>query len=432
MKKILFTLALLFIAFSNVNAQSYAISETPKQLVESKTSGTYTFTMGADITPDKIDEVSKYYTENLKISFDLITNKTIVKLLNNDEQSRMIIGRFLIAAGASNVHIGDEIITVAAGFPTTVNPIIQNGLMPVYVDVDPETYIAIDEQLEAAISPKSRAIMMAHTLGNPFNLDLVARLAEKHNLWVIEDSCDALGGTYKGQNLGTFGDLATFSFYPAHHITTGEGGAVVVKKVIHKRIVESFRDWGRDCWCAPGCDNTCLKRYEWTLGTLPEGYDHKYTYSHLGYNLKSGDIQAAIGLAQLDRLDSFIELRRRNWQYLSNGLKGLEEFLLLPKASENSEPSWFGYALTVKPASPKSRNQIVQELNDKKIGTRLLFGGNLLRQPAFIDTPRRVVGDLANTDRIMNDSFWVGVWPGLSTQMLDYIIETLHKILKVN
>jgi CDP-6-deoxy-D-xylo-4-hexulose-3-dehydrase len=327
---------------------------------------------------------------------------------------------------------GDEVITVAAGFPTTVTPIIQNGLMPVFVDVDPETYIAIDEQLEAAISPKSRAIMMAHTLGNPFNLDLVARLAEKHNLWVIEDSCDALGGTYKGQNLGTFGDLATFSFYPAHHITTGEGGAVVVKKVIHKRIVESFRDWGRDCWCAPGCDNTCLKRYEWTLGTLPEGYDHKYTYSHLGYNLKSGDIQAAIGLAQLDRLDSFIELRRRNWQYLSNGLKGLEEFLLLPKASENSEPSWFGFALTVKPASPKSRNQIVQELNDKKIGTRLLFGGNLLRQPAFINTPRRVVGDLVNTDRIMNDSFWVGVWPGLSTQMLDYIIETLHEILKVN
>ena len=336
------------------------------------------------------------------------------------------------AHGDRALKPGDEVITVAAGFPTTVTPIIQNGLMPVYVDVDPETYIAIDEQLEAAISPKSRAIMMAHTLGNPFNLDLVARLAEKHNLWVIEDSCDALGGTYKGKNLGTFGDLATFSFYPAHHITTGEGGAVVVKKVIHKRIVESFRDWGRDCWCAPGCDNTCLKRYEWTLGTLPEGYDHKYTYSHLGYNLKSGDIQAAIGLAQLDRLDSFIELRRRNWQYLSNGLKGLEEFLLLPKASENSEPSWFGFALTVKPASPKSRNQIVQELNDKKIGTRLLFGGNLLRQPAFINTPRRVVGDLVNTDRIMNDSFWVGVWPGLSTQMLDYIIETLHKILKVN
>ncbi len=325
---------------------------------------------------------------------------------------------------------GDEVITVAASFPTTVTPILQNGLMPVYVDVNPETYVAIEQQLEAAISPKSKAIMMAHTLGNPFNLDLVTRLAKKHNLWVIEDSCDALGGTYKGKNLGTFGDLATFSFYPAHHITTGEGGAVVVQKAIHKRIVESFRDWGRHCWCAPGCENTCSKRYEWNLGTLPEGYDHKYTYSHLGFNLKSGDIQAAIGLAQLDRLDSFIKLRRRNWQYLADRLKVLEEFLLLPKASEDSVPSWFGFALTVKSESPKTRNQIVQELNDKKIGTRLLFGGNLLRQPAFVNTPRRVIGNLANTDRIMSNSFWVGVWPGLSTQALDYMVETIHDVLK--
>jgi CDP-6-deoxy-D-xylo-4-hexulose-3-dehydrase len=336
------------------------------------------------------------------------------------------------AHGERSLKPGDEVITVAAGFPTTVTPIIQNGLTPVYIDVHPETYVAIDEQLSAAISTKSKAIMMAHTLGNAFNLDLVTSLAEKHNLWVIEDTCDALGGTYKKKNLGTFGDLATFSFYPAHHITTGEGGAVVVKKVIHKRIVESFRDWGRDCWCAPGCDNTCLKRYEWTLGTLPEGYDHKYTYSNLGYNLKSGDIQAAIGLAQLDRLESFVELRRRNWQYLSEGLKGLEEFLLLPKASENSEPSWFGFALTVKPGSPKTRNQIVKELNHYKIGTRLLFGGNLLRQPAFINTPRRVVGDLKNTDRIMNDSFWIGVWPGLTIQMLDYMVETLYRVLSKN
>ena len=327
---------------------------------------------------------------------------------------------------------GDEVLTVAAGFPTTVAPILQNGLVPVYVDIELGTYVANPEALEAAIGPKTKAIMMAHTLGNPFNLDIVTKLAEKHNLWLIEDNCDALGGTYRDKNLGSFGDLSTLSFYPAHHITTGEGGAVLTRKAALKPIIESFRDWGRDCWCAPGKDNTCLKRYEWQLGELPEGYDHKYTYSHLGYNLKSGDIQAAIGLAQLDRLDSFIELRRRNWQYLSNGLKGLEEFLLLPKASENSEPSWFGFALTVKPASPKSRNQIVQELNDKKIGTRLLFGGNLLRQPAFIETPRRVVGDLVNTDRIMNDSFWVGVWPGLSTQMLDYIIATLHGILKVN
>jgi CDP-6-deoxy-D-xylo-4-hexulose-3-dehydrase len=327
---------------------------------------------------------------------------------------------------------GDEVITVAAGFPTTVTPILQNGLVPVYVDVDPETYVALDEQIAAAIGPKTKAVMMAHTLGNPFNLDFVQELTKKHNLWLIEDSCDGLGGTYRGQNLGTFGDLSTFSFYPAHHITTGEGGAVLIKKVSHKRIVESFRDWGRDCWCAPGCDNTCLKRYEWTLGELPEGYDHKYTYSHLGYNLKSGDIQAAIGLAQLDRLDSFIELRRRNWAYLSTGLKDLDEFFILPKATENSDPSWFGFALTVKQNSPKTRNQIVQELNEKKIGTRLLFGGNLLRQPAFMGTPRRVMGDLVNTDRVMNDTFWLGVWPGLTSEMLDYMIVSIRETLGIN
>ena len=333
--------------------------------------------------------------------------------------------------GKDALRPGDEVITVAAGFPTTVTPILQNGLTPVYVDVDLGTYVANEAALEAAVSAKTRAIMMAHTLGNPFNLDLVSRLAEKHGLWVIEDSCDGLGGTYKGQNLGSFGDFSTFSFYPAHHITTGEGGAVMVKKAAHKTIVESLRDWGRDCWCAPGCDNTCLKRYEWTLGELPEGYDHKYTYSHLGYNLKSGDIQAAIGLAQLDRLDSFIELRRRNWSYLKSGLKGLEEFFLLPKAAENSDPSWFGFALTVKSGSPKTRNQIVQALNEAKIATRLLFGGNLLRQPAFMGTPRRVVGELTNTDIVMNDTFWIGVWPGLTIPMLDYMIEQLHVILGV-
>jgi len=274
--------------------------------------------------------------------------------------------------------------------------------------------------------------MMAHTLGNPFNLALVQKLAEKHSLWLVEDSCDGLGGTYKGQNLGTFGDLSTFSFYPAHHITTGEGGAVLVKKAAHKTIVESIRDWGRDCWCPPGCDNTCLKRYEWTLGELPEGYDHKYTYSHLGYNLKSGDIQAAIGLAQLDRLESFIQLRKRNWKYLKDGLKGLEEFLSLPETAKDSDPSWFGFALTVRSKSPKTRNQVVQELNDMKIATRLLFGGNLLRQPAFKGTPRRVVGELTNTDIVMNDTFWIGVWPGLTLPMLDYVIESMHKIFGKN
>lgn len=332
--------------------------------------------------------------------------------------------------GDRKLNPGDEVITVAAGFPTTVTPILQNGLVPVYVDVDLETYVANEEAIEAAISPKTKAIMMAHTLGNPFNLDLVMKLAEKHGLWLIEDSCDALGGTYNGQLLGSFGDLATFSFYPAHHITTGEGGAVISKKVSMKPIIESFRDWGRDCWCAPGCDNTCLKRYEWKLGELPEGYDHKYTYSHLGYNLKSGDIQAAIGLAQLDRLPSFIEARRKNWLYLLEGLQGLEEYLVLPTPTRNSDPSWFGFALTVRESSPISRNALVQELNDKKIGTRLLFGGNLLRQPAFMGTPRRVIGDLPNTDIVMNDTFWIGVWPGLTLPMLDFMIETMQEIFQ--
>jgi len=333
--------------------------------------------------------------------------------------------------GERRLNTGDEVITVAAGFPTTVTPILQNNLMPVYVDIDLETYVANEEQLEAAISPKTRAIMMAHTLGNPFNLDLVEKLAKKHNLWLIEDSCDALGGTYKDRNLGSFGDFSTFSFYPAHHITTGEGGAVLVKKAAHKVIVESLRDWGRDCWCAPGCDNTCLKRYEWQLGELPDGYDHKYTYSHLGYNLKSGDIQAAIGLAQLDRLDTFVKKRKDNWAYLYRNLKELEEFIILPKPTEYSDPSWFGFALTVKDNSPISRNILVKNLNEKRIGTRLLFGGNLLRQPAFIGTPRRVVSDLKNSDIVMNNTFWLGVWPGLTEEMLNYVIENIYLLFGV-
>jgi len=371
------------------------------------------------------------YTELFESRFAKTVGMRHAFMVNSGSSANLLALSALTSPklGDRALRTGDEVITVAAGFPTTVTPILQNGLVPVYVDVNLVTYVANEAALEAAISPKTRAIMMAHTLGNPFNLDLIAKLAAKHNLWVIEDSCDGLGGTYKGQNLGTFGDLSTFSFYPAHHITTGEGGAVLVKKAAHKTIVESFRDWGRDCWCPPGCDNTCLKRYEWTMGELPEGYDHKYTYSHLGYNLKSGDIQAAIGLAQLDRLDSFIELRGRNWAYLKAGLKGLEEFLQLPEPTPNSNPSWFGFALTVKAGSPKTRNQIVQELNEAKVATRLLFGGNLLRQPAFMGTPRRVVGELVNTDIVMNDTFWIGVWPGLSIPMLDYMIEQLHKIL---
>ena len=373
------------------------------------------------------------YTEEFESRFAKKVGMRHAFMVNSGSSANLLALSSLTspAHGERALKPGDEVITVAAGFPTTVTPILQNGLVPVYVDVDPQTYVAIDEQLEAAIGPKTRAIMMAHTLGNPINLDHVQVLVKKHNLWFIEDSCDGLGGTYRGQQLGTFGDLSTFSFYPAHHITTGEGGAVLIKKVSHKKIVESFRDWGRDCWCPPGCDNTCLKRYDWNLGDLPEGYDHKYTYSHLGYNLKSGDIQAAIGLAQLDRLDSFIKLRRQNWAYLLDGIKGLDEFFILPKVTENSEPSWFGFAITVKSNSPKTRNQIVQELNEKKIGTRLLFGGNLLRQPAFMGTPRRVIGDLINTDRVMNDTFWIGVWPGLSLEMLDYMVSSIHEILGV-
>jgi len=372
------------------------------------------------------------YSEEFESRFAKIVGMRHAFMVNSGSSANLLALSSLTspAHGERALKQGDEVITVAAGFPTTVTPILQNGLVPVYVDIDPETYVAIEEQLDAAIGPKTKAIMMAHTLGNPFNLDYVQELVKRHNLWLIEDSCDGLGGTYREQQLGSFGDLSTFSFYPAHHITTGEGGAVLIKKVTHKRIVESFRDWGRDCWCPPGCDNTCLKRYEWTLGELPEGYDHKYTYSHLGYNLKSGDIQAAIGLAQLDRLDSFVELRRRNWAYLLNGLKGLEEYFVLPKVTENSNPSWFGFALTVKPSSPKTRNQIVQELNEKKIGTRLLFGGNLLRQPAFSGTPRRIIGDLENTDRVMNDTFWIGVWPGLTTEMLEYMITSIDGILR--
>jgi CDP-6-deoxy-D-xylo-4-hexulose-3-dehydrase len=373
------------------------------------------------------------YTEEFESSFAKTVGMRHAFMVNSGSSANLLALSSLTSTlhGERALRPGDEVITVAAGFPTTVTPILQNGLIPVYVDVDPETYVAIDEQIEEAVSEKTKAIMMAHTLGNPFNLDFVKNIVDKHNLWLIEDSCDALGGTYRGQNLGTFGDLSTFSFYPAHHITTGEGGAVLVKKVAHKRIVESFRDWGRDCWCPSGCDNTCLKRYEWQLGELPAGYDHKYTYSHLGYNLKSGDIQAAIGLAQLNRLQSFVELRKRNWSYLSGRLQSLEEFFVLPKATEHSDPSWFGFAITVKASSPKNRNEIVRALNDFKIGTRLLFGGNLLRQPAFKNTSRRVIGDLVNTDRIMNDTFWIGVWPGITFEMMDYMVERLHQILGV-
>lgn len=330
--------------------------------------------------------------------------------------------------GERRLKQGDEVVTVAAGFPTTVAPILQNNLVPVYIDVDLSTYVANIDQLESAIGPNTKAIMMAHTLGNPFDLARVMELAQKYSLWVIEDSCDALGGTYKGGNIGSFGDLSTLSFYPAHHITTGEGGAVLLKSPILKTIAESFRDWGRDCWCAPGCDNTCFKRYEWTLGELPTGYDHKYTYSHLGYNLKSGDIQAAIGLAQLDRLDTFIQKRWHNWTRLKEALSELDEYLILPEPTKDSKPSWFGFAITLRPGGPISRDEVVQQLNNCGIGTRLMFGGNLLRQPAFINTPRRIASSLENADLIVSNSFWIGVWPGINDSMIDFMVESMLEI----
>lgn len=370
------------------------------------------------------------YSEKFESRFAKTVGMRGAYMVNSGSSANLLAVTALTSQkmGDRKLNSGDEVLTVAAGFPTTVTPILQNNLTPVYVDIDMKTFVANSDALREAISPRTKAIMMAHTLGNPFNLDIVQQLAKEHDLWLIEDSCDALGGTYNGQTLGSFGDFSTFSFYPAHHITTGEGGAVLIKKIAHKVIVESLRDWGRDCWCAPGCDNTCLKRYEWQLGELPEGYDHKYTYSHLGYNLKSGDIQAAIGLAQLDRLDEFVTLRRRNWSYLNEGLSDLQEYLELPEATKNSDPSWFGFAITVKENSIYSRNDIVRKLNDRKIGTRLLFGGNLLRQPAFIGTPRRVVGQLSNTDNVMTNTFWIGVWPGLTIEMLDYTIEIIHEI----
>jgi CDP-6-deoxy-D-xylo-4-hexulose-3-dehydrase len=332
--------------------------------------------------------------------------------------------------GDKKINIGDEVITLAAGFPTTVAPILQNNLVPVYVDVDLKTYAPSIENIEAAISPKTRAIMLAHTLGNPADLDGIRELCTKYNLWFIEDSCDSLGGLYKGKKLGGFGDISTFSFYPAHHITTGEGGAVVTDRPLLKKIIESLRDWGRDCWCLPGCDNTCAKRFEWSLGNLPDGYDHKYIYSRLGYNLKSGDVQAAIGIEQLKRLNFFTETRIRNWQYLHKNLAPLEEFFHLPQATENSSPSWFGFALTLRPESPVSRNFIVKELENYKIGTRLLFGGNLLKQPAFNNSNYRISQNLNSTNIVMENTFWLGVYPQIDQIRLDYVIDVLHKIMK--
>jgi len=332
--------------------------------------------------------------------------------------------------GDRRLRPGDEVITLAAGFPTTVNPILQNRLVPVFVDVCIPTFNVDVSYLETALSDRTRAVFFAHTLGNPFDLDAVMAFAKKHGLWLIEDCCDALGSTYRGQKVGTFGDLATVSFYPAHHITMGEGGCVLTDKPLLRTLVESFRDWGRDCWCAPGKENTCGKRFDWRLGELPHGYDHKYIYSHVGYNLKATDMQAAVGVAQLKKLPAFIEARKRNFAYLKSGLKdkNVEEHFVLPEATPNSDPSWFGFPLLVRETAPFSRNALIDFLYEKKIGTRQLFGGNLVRQPAYAGLDHRVVGDLSNSDRVMNQVFWIGVYPGLTQAMLDYVLETINEI----
>lgn len=334
--------------------------------------------------------------------------------------------------GARQLKPGDEVITVAAGFPTTVNPAIQNGLVPVFVDVDIPTYQIKAEMIEAAVSNKTKAIMVAHTLGNTFDLTEARRVADKYNLWLIEDCCDALGSTYDGKMVGQFGDISTVSFYPAHHITMGEGGAVFTKSNELRKLIESFRDWGRDCYCAPGQDNTCGCRFSQQHGSLPHGYDHKYTYSHLGYNLKITDMQAACGLAQMDSVEQFVAQRKVNFQYLKEGLASCEEFIILPEATPKSDPSWFGFPITIKPENGIDRVELLKFMDQSKIGTRLLFAGNLTRQPYFENVDYRVVGELTNTDIVMNHTFWIGVYPGLSTENLDFIVQKFEEFFGLN
>jgi len=323
--------------------------------------------------------------------------------------------------GSHRIQPGDEVITVATGFPTTVNPIVQNGAVPVFLDVDIPTYNIDITHLEDALSGRTKAVMLAHTLGNPFDLDTITKFCEANDLFLVEDCCDALGSTWNGKPVGSFGEFASCSFYPAHHITMGEGGAVITNDGKLKVIAESFRDWGRDCWCEPGQQDTCGKRFCQQFGELPEGYDHKYTYSNLGYNLKLTDMQAAVGVAQLEKLDGFIAARRANFERLHAGLADLEEHLILPQATPGSDPSWFGFAISVRPEAPISRNEMVRSLEDRLIATRLLFGGNLLRQPAYRDIEHRVVGSLENADFVMGNTFWIGVYPALTEEMLDFV-----------
>lgn len=354
-------------------------------------------------------------------------------LLVNSGSSANLLAFYTLTSpklGDRALKPGDEVISVAAGFPTTVNPIIQFGCVPVFLDIDIPTYNIKAEDIESAITPKTKAIFIAHTLGNPFNLEIVMEVAKKYNLWVIEDDCDSLGATYKGKKTGSFGDLATVSFYPAHHITMGEGGAVLINNAKLKKIAESFRDWGRDCWCEPGKDNTCGERFCQQVGDMPFGYDHKYTYSHIGFNLKATDMQAAIGVSQLKKVDHFIARRRENFEMLRNKLKPFEEHFILPEATPNSDPSWFGFLITIRDGAKINRNELVQHLEANKIGTRLLFGGNLIKQAAYKNSRYRILNTLDNTDKVMNDAFWLGVWPGLQEEHYGYIANVIKNYLK--
>jgi CDP-6-deoxy-D-xylo-4-hexulose-3-dehydrase len=372
------------------------------------------------------------FAEQFERQFARFMGVRDARLVNSGSSANLVALSALTSPtlGDRALRPGDEVITVAAGFPTTINPAIQNNLIPVFVDVQLDTYDIDCSQLEAALSDRTRAVMIAHTLGNPFDLDAVTAFCKRHDLWLVEDCCDAVGATYKGQGVGTFGDISTASFYPAHHITMGEGGAVMTQKPALTKLIESFRDWGRDCWCAPGKDNTCGKRFEWELGELPCGYDHKYIYSHIGYNLKLSDMQAAVGVSQLKKLPGFIAARRANFKRLYDGLSDLQEFFSLPQATPGSDPSWFGFPIAVKPEGGLKRDRVVRALEQRRIGTRLLFGGNLLRQPAYLNSKYRKIGDLPNTDYVMNNVFWIGVYPGLSSEMIDYMVEALHSIAK--
>jgi CDP-6-deoxy-D-xylo-4-hexulose-3-dehydrase len=331
--------------------------------------------------------------------------------------------------GEKQIKPGDEVVTVAAGFPTTINPIIQNNLIPVFIDADLGTYNIQTDNIEEAITEKTKAIFLAHTMGNPFNLDAVMEITEKHDMWLIEDNCDALGSKYNGKYTGTFGHIATFSFYPPHHMTMGEGGALVTNDMQLKRLIESFRDWGRDCWCESGCDNSCGKRFKWQLGKLPFGYDHKYIYSHIGYNLKVTDMQAAVGVEQLKKLPLFIAARKKNFKHLYNGLKKYEQYFILPKVEEKADPSWFGFLLTVREDAGFTKNEIVEYLEDNKIATRMLFAGNITCHPCFKDVKYSISGNLLNTDRIVNDTFWIGVYPGLTKEMITHMLNVFDEFI---